>query len=541
MARCVYDVFAATATVAPDADFLYVESVTAEAYGISPGSISWREAKAHVEALRGIYRAAGYGHGHRVALQLENRPEFIFHWLALNALGASIVPVGSDVRAAELEHLIEHSQVSLAVTLSSHTQLFADAAVAVGACLVVVEPAIDEGLFAQAGPAPRAGQTIDSQTECALLYTSGTTGRPKGCILSNDYFIRAGQWYAGLDDLCEVRPGKERILTPLPLNHSNALVYSTMVTLTAGGCLIQLDRFHPSTFWQSVKESGATIVHYLGILPALLLAKEASTQDREHQVRWGFGAGVAPEYHADFETRFGFPLIEAWAMTETGAGSVVMANHEPRHVGTHCFGKPTSDIEWRLVSEEGDDVELGQPGELWVRQSGPDPRKHFFSGYLGDVEATEVAWEGDWFHTGDVVRADAAGSLYFVDRRKNIIRRSGENISAIEVETEVNSHPAVKLSGITAVPDQVRGDEVMACVVTNDLVPPEEFPRIAQSIVEFCLGRLAYYKAPGYIAFVDRLPLTSSQKIQRGKLRTFAAGLLSDARCVDTRELKKRR
>lgn len=540
MSMSPYSIFSQTAEVAPASDFLFVEPVTAAAYGIQPGAISWSEAKAQIDYLRAVYSASGYGHGHRVALLLENRPAFIFHWLALNSLGASVVPVGPDVRAAELEHLIGNSQISLAVTLPSHAQLFADAATAIGARLAVVGPNIDEGLTVAADPAPKTSQPIDLQTECALLYTSGTTGRPKGCILSNGYFVRAGEWYAGLDDLCEVRAGQERILTPLPLNHSNALVYSTMATLVAGGCLIQLDRFHPSTFWESVKSSGATVVHYLGVLPAILLAKEASAEDRDHQVRWGFGAGVAPEYHAPFEARFGFPLIEAWAMTETGAGGVIMASHHPRHIGTRCFGKPTPDIEWRLVDEEGKDVEAGQPGELLVRQSGPDPRRHFFSGYLKDAEATEAAWADGWFHTGDVVSADEAGSFYFVDRRKNIIRRSGENIAAIEVETEVNLHPAVKVSGVTAVPDEVRGDEVMACVITRDPIPAEELARTAQSIVEYCLSRLAYYKAPGYVVFVDELPLTSSQKIQRGELKTFAHRLMADARCIDTRGLKKR-
>ncbi|HEY9027354.1 MAG TPA: AMP-binding protein, partial [Burkholderiaceae bacterium] len=373
-----------------------------------------------------------------------------------------------------------------------------------------------------------------------LLYTSGTTGRPKGCRLSNDYFLRAGQWYAELDGICRVRPGEERVITPLPLNHVNAMAFSTMVVLTAGGCLIQLDRFHPKSWWTSVRASRATIVHYLGVMPAMLLAAPASADDLAHRVRWGFGAGVDRQNHAAFEERFGFPLVEAWAMTETGAAACVMANRGPRHVGTSCFGQVEAFVEVRLVDDAGEDVANGTPGELLVRSAGDNPRRHFFSGYLKDDAATDEAWQSGWFHTGDMVRRDDAGSLYFVDRKKNVIRRSGENISAVEVESVLNQHPAVKSAAVAATPDALRGDEVLACVITRDPLAPNERAALAASLVEHALARLAYYKAPGYVAFVDEVPLTPSQKIQRGQLRELARVLPGQACCVDTRAMKKR-
>jgi acyl-CoA synthetase (AMP-forming)/AMP-acid ligase II len=373
-----------------------------------------------------------------------------------------------------------------------------------------------------------------------LLYTSGTTGRPKGCMLSNEYFLRAGEWYAELGDLCPVRPDGERIITPLPLNHVNAMAFSTMVVLVAGGCLVQLDRFHPKTWLQSARESRATIAHYLGVMPAMLLSAPASASDREHAIRWGFGAGVDRKNHAPFESRFGFPLVEAWAMTETGAAACVMANHEPRHVGTSCFGRREEFVEIRLVDDEGRDVADGTPGELLVRSSGADPKRYFFSGYLKDEEATRDAWAGGWFHTGDMVRRDGGGNYYFVDRKKNVIRRSGENISAVEVESVLNQHPAVKTSAVAATPDTVRGDEVLACIVMRDDVDASAPAQIAASIVEHALAQLAYYKAPGYVAFVDALPLTASQKIQRGQLRELAQALPGQPHCIDTRSMKKR-
>ena len=536
----VYAVLQAAVQRQPQADLLFTESVTAAQYGIGAGTVSYGQAFAQVQLWREVYQNAGYGHGHRVGLLLDNRPDFLYHWWALNALGVSVVPIHSDMRSAELQYLIGHSEIALAVVLAPRQADVAQAAQAVGsACAVWAHGSNAPLPRAHAAP-PLAHQAVGRQTECALLYTSGTTGRPKGCRLLNGYFLAAGLWYAELGGACVLRNAQERVITPLPLNHMNAMAFSTMVVLMTGGCLVQLDRFHPQTWWDSVAESRATVIHYLGVMPAMLLSAPPSARDRQHAVRFGFGAGVDHRNHAPFEQRFGFPLVEAWAMTETGAAACVMANHEPRHVGTHCFGKPPPEMAYCLVDDQGVDVGVDVPGELWVRAEGPDPRQDFFAGYLKDEAATEAAWDQGWFHTGDLVKRDAQGLLYFVDRKKNVIRRSGENISAVEVESVLAQHPAVKACGIAATPDAVRGDEVLACVVTRQPLPQAEREALAQDLVRHCLDQLAYYKAPGYVAFVDALPVTLSQKIQRGQLRDWARDLPSQSHCIDVRGLKKR-
>ena len=538
MRCCVHELFCATAARTPQAQFLFTESVTAGVYGITPGAISWSEAATQVERLRGAYADAGYGHGHRVGLLLENRPEFLLHWFALNALGVSVVPINADMRSAELEYLIGHSEIGLAVTLPGRSDDLRAAATraGIGFDTMLADAAVPR---ARTAP-PRSGEPVGPDTECALLYTSGTTGRPKGCMLSNGYFLWAGQWYAALDGVCSVGRDTERVMTPLPLSHMNAMACSTMVVLTAGGCLVQLDRFHPQTWLQSARESRATIVHYLGVMPAMLLSAAPAPADCEHAIRWGFGAGVDRKNHAPFEARFGFPLVEAWAMTETGVAACIMANHEPRLVGTSCFGRQESFVDVRLLDDQGLDAGVDAPGELLVRSCGDDPRRHFFSGYLKDLDATREAWAGGWFHTGDLVRRDGDGNFFFVDRKKNVIRRSGENISAVEVESVLNQHPLVRTSAVAATPDAVRGDEVLACVVLRDAADPSQHAQIAADIVRHALDQLAYYKAPGYVAFVDVLPLTPSQKIQRGQLRDMAQTLPGQGQCVDTRALKKR-
>ena len=227
-------------------------------------------------------------------------------------------------------------------------------------------------------------------------------------------------------------------------------------------------------------------------------------------------------------------------MTETGAGACVMASREPRLIGTSCFGRQEDFVEIRLVDDAGQDVPPDAPGELLVRSSGDDPRRYFFSGYLKDEDATREAWADGWFHTGDLVRRDAQGNFFFIDRKKNVIRRSGENISAVEVESVLNQHPAVKTSAVAATPDAVRGDEVLACIVLREEADASAPQALAASIVQHALDQLAYYKAPGYVAFVQALPLTGSQKIQRGQLRELALALPGQGHCVDTRSLKKR-
>jgi acyl-CoA synthetase (AMP-forming)/AMP-acid ligase II len=534
----VFAAFARAAARHGEKPFLAVLPETAEVYGLAAGEISYGDAFATIGALTGAYRAKGYGAGHRVGILLENRPAFFLHWFALNALGVSLVPINPDMRVAELEYLIGHSEIVAAVVIPSRRNDVAAAAKAIGRDIPIVGP--DDEPAAVNVPAPKSG-TSDRDSECALLYTSGTTGRPKGCVLPNEYFLYAGHWYANIGGLIALNDGFERMLTPLPVFHMNAMAYSAIAMVTIGGCLIVLDRFHPKSWWASVRESRATVVHYLGVMPPMLMGAPESADDKRHAVRFGFGAGVDRALHDPFEARFGFPLVEAWAMTETGAGAVVVASTEPRHTGTNCFGRPGAELEARIVADGGVEAGVDEPGELLVRHAGPAPRYGFFREYLKDADATAEAWDGGWFHTGDVVRRGADGSLHFVDRKKNVIRRSGENISAVEVESVLMQHPAVRQVAVAPAPDNVRGDEVFACVVSEGPLPDAASRnRIAADLVAWSLSRLAYYKAPGYVAFVAAVPLTSTQKIQRGALKELVATTIGSELCVDTRPLKKR-
>ncbi|MFV0277774.1 MAG: AMP-binding protein [Parahaliea sp.] len=535
----VFQAFAATAGRAPERPFLHIPASAAAAYSETAIDLSYAQALEQIQGCATAYARRGFGHPLRVALVLDNRAAFFIHWLALNSLGCSVIPVSRDMQAEEIAYCVEHGEASAVVALPDALAALAP----VQALLAQPVPVVScDGLDQLPAMARRNGALPPGRdTECALLFTSGSTGKPKACILSNDYFLFAGQWYQDIGGLAQLDDGVERLLTPLPLTHMNAMAVSTMAMIMSAGCIIQLDRFHPGSWWQSVRDSGATVLHYLGVLPAILLELPERPDDNlRGQVKFGFGAGVNPKHHARFEARFGFPLLEAWAMTESGVGGSIIANVEPRHVGSSCFGKAPDYLEYQLVDEHKQPVARGQDGELRVRARGDNPARGFFSGYLKNPEATAEAWQDGWLNTGDVVREGPDGSLHFVDRRKNVIRRSGENISALEVEAALLTHPALSEVIATAVPDELRGDEVAACAV----LAPEAGSgdeALAAALVAHCLDQLAYYKAPGYVLFCPALPRTASNKPRRGDIKTLARERVAAGDCIDTRHLKKRR
>jgi len=535
--QTVFEAFMATASTAPEQSFLCVPPAADRAYHPDGIELSYATVRREVLRLREAYGTAGYGHGHRVALLFEDRPEFFFHYLALNALGVGIVPVNPDYRHDELAYQMEHSDADLAVAIAER----AAALVAVAAERATPLPVVDAARWPASLPRPGRSPRRDAPgpaSECGLLYTSGTTGRPKGCVLSNFYYLNAGAWYRSLGGRLTFEHGRERFLNPLPLFHMNCQAVTATCAILTASCLILPGRFSPRRWWPDVAASRATIVHYLGVMPPLLLNQEPVPEEKTHVVKAGMGAGVEPQLHEAFERRFGFPLVEVWGMTETGR--IFSDCREPRAIHTRAFGRPHGGLEARVVDEQGVEVARETEGELVVRWGGPEgPRHGFFSGYLKNDAATAEAWRGGWLHTGDVVRQRADDMLIFVDRRKNIIRRSGENIAAAEVEALLQTHEAVAQVAVLAVPDEIREEEVMACVVPMTGVAPDA--ALAGRLIDFCLDRLAYFKAPGWVLFVESLPTTGTQKVQKAQIFPRGEDPRSRAGAIDLRERKKRR
>lgn len=522
------------ATRYADCEMLALPRSVQQLWPEEPASLSYAEMAAAAKSLSDQYAAAGYGAGDRVAVLLENRPAHFLHWLALNAIGASVVPVNPQASADELSYLLSHSEACLMVRLRD----YGDRVDPVAATVNVVCCGEREEIPRRASPGQPGVPAAHS--ECALIYTSGTTGRPKGCILSNRYFLNWAHWYSSQQGLISLRPGRERLMTPLPTFHVNAMGHSFMGMLSCGGTQIVVDRFHPRTWWQDAVETRATCFHYLGVMPAILLELPETMEERSHQIRFGLGGGVHPDHHARFEARFGVPLLEGWAMTETGGAGTMCDTKVPRNVGQRCIGNPDRPgpaLRARLVGDDGADAGPGEAGELLLRAPGADPRLGFFSGYLKDEAATDAVWSGGWLHTGDVMRRDESGTLFFVERKKNIIRRSGENIAAAEVEAVISSHPDVSAIAVLATDDPLREQEVLAVVVAAESNLTAE--QVADRVFDHCAAHLTYFKVPGYIAFVDALPTTSTQKVRKASLKPLADDPFSAKACFDLRDRKQ--
>lgn len=502
----------------------------------APDGLEWSygETAERVEAAAQAYGRAGYGHGHRVALLLENRPDFLVHFLALNRLGCCAIPINPDYRAHDMAYLLEHSGSDLAVVLDHRV---ADV-LAVAQGIAGKPPVCGLSHMAELPRARRAASSTppDRGSETVLLYTSGTTGLPKGCMIDNEYLFFAAARYNRAGGAMAVRPEAERLYNPLPLFYANSVSISNPAMILTGNCMIFPDRFHPKSFWADLAATRATMIHYLGIIPPVMMNMPASPEERAHGVRFGVGAGIDPALHGAFEKRFGFPLIEVWGMSELGI--VTAANHEPRHIETRSIGQPLWDVEIGLQDDADALVQGPGLGELVIRRKGNDPRKGFFREYFRDPETTATTWRGGWFHTGDIVRRDEQGVVHFVDRKKHMIRRSGQNIAAAEIEACLRELPGITEVAVLAVPDELREEEVMACIIPRDGAGKDR--AAAQAIVEASLQRLAYFKVPGWILFVDRLPTTATQKLQ--KTQIFKAG--EDPRqregVFDFRPLKQR-
>lgn len=507
-------------------------------WALGRAEITWSALFSEAEDLAAVYRRAGYGPGHRIAILLENRPDFYRHWLALNALGVSLVPINPDYRLEELRYLLAHSEAALAVVLPEYLPLVREAVDGgdIECHAILAEVVLQEAL-PRAKSAPNTG-SIDRMTEAALLYTSGTTGRPKACVLTNDYFLYWGERYTSEGGHISLRPGEDRLLQPLPTFHINAIANAFMAMATIGTCLIQLDRFHPRSWWDDAVETGATCFHYLGVMPAMLMNLPAGPNDKAHGMRYGMGGGVDPKHHAAFEERFDTVLCEGFAMTEGGATSLFVDAVEPRRRGSRCMGTVRDHQDMKLIDDRGAKIDGAGAGEMLLRHAGADPQKGFFACYYKDQAATDAAWSGGWFHTGDVIRRDEDGALYFVERKKNIIRRSGENIAPAEIELVLRRHEAVAEVAVVATPDPIRGDEVLAFIeVARDATAT---PVLAAELFDHCFAHLAYYKAPGYISFLDQFPVTSTQKVKRAEVVAMAKTTANLANFHDFRDRKKR-
>ncbi|HET6501190.1 MAG TPA: AMP-binding protein [Amycolatopsis sp.] len=440
----------------------------------------------------------GIGPGDRVAVMLRNEPGFPLLWLALAKLAAVLVPVNVNYRELDGTHVLRHSGARFAVAAEEFGELLARIAPGAG-----VERVLTLGELTDREPPAGPGKSaaVAGELPVNIQYTSGTTGPPKGCVLPHRYWLTLAH---GLVTGFPSISAADTLLTAQPFHYVDPQ-WNVALGLASGATLVVLDRFHPSTFWAKVRGYRVSWFYCLGLMPLLLLRQEESAQDREHRVRAISASAIPRELHAALEQRWGAPWFEAFGMTETGGDLRVSEADHDELVGTGCVGTPNPGREAMIVDESGRPVPRGRTGELVLRGVG------MMHGYHDDPEATARAFRGGWFHTGDLAAMDQQGRVFYRGRTKDMIRRSGENISADEVERALLLHPAVRLAAVVAEPDELRGEEVHAFVVLDREATPDE-------LAEFCAGKLAYFKVPRYWTIADTLPLTPSERVAKGEL-----------------------
>ncbi|MGK5170409.1 AMP-binding protein [Geodermatophilus sp. CPCC 205761] len=470
--------------------------------------VTWRELDARADRAAAGFRALGLRAGDPVCVLMRSSVATLAVWFGLARARLVEVPLNPASGSTLLRYLLEHSGAAVVVCDAEFEG-------AVRACAPEgVRRVVVHGSGQAAGPdrtdladvlaaTPEPMPEVDPTAPAVVLYTSGTTGPPKGAVLSHRANVNLARHTVGLMGYTAA----DRLYSVFPLFHSNARYCSVMTAAEAGAGLV-LDRtFSASRFWDTCRAHGITAFNYQGAMMSILHKQPPRPDDADNPVRVAFGAPCPPEVFESFEARFGVRLTEIYGSTEVS----IVTDMPPsvRRVGT--AGRESVNYTVAVVDERDDPVPPGTPGEIVVR---PKKAGWMFDGYAGNAEATAASWRNLWFHTGDRGVLDADGFLTFLDRVKDTIRRRGENVSSWEVERVVSEHPSVGQVAAYGVPSELSEEDVAIAVVPADgaTVDPAD-------LVAHCRGALTSFAVPRYVRVLDALPLTPSQRVEKYKLR----------------------
>ncbi|HEX9537302.1 MAG TPA: AMP-binding protein [Streptosporangiaceae bacterium] len=472
------------------------------------GSLTFSAAAARVAAAAQALRDAGVRHGDLVMVTARTTPPYLICWLALAALGAVTVSVNPRSAPAELAGLVRQTRPRAIVTDRDLMRLVAEATARDLPPLGVLDAAELTGEWAGAGAGSRRlpDAAVKPDDIAVLIPTSGTTGRSKLVMQTHRAYVMAGEGFPYWMELTAA----DRLMTSLPLFHINAPAYSVMGSLASGAGLILLPRFSASGFLDSARRHGATEFNAIGAMLEILMRQPPRPDDADTPLRLCYtGPAPARERQEEMERRFGLRIVVGYAMSESPYGLIW-----PR--GTRPFGTlgaprqhPRLGVvnEVRVVDDDGRDLRPGQTGELLLRNPVVTP------GYWGMPEETVSAITDGWLHTGDLVTEDDAGTFTFVARKKEVLRRRGENLSPAEVEEVLAEHPAVLECAVVGVPSELSEEEVKAFVVAA----PGASPDFAE-LRAFAAARLAAFKVPRYWQLIGELPHTPTARVAKHRL-----------------------
>jgi len=485
---------------------------------VGDGQLGYGEFADQAWRLAAGLRELGIGRGDKVSLFVPNGLAFLLGMFAAARLGALFVPIHAQFTAREARYILRHADASAVLVDADRLPLVREI---MGDC-PLLRHVIGAGTGRAgdvvalgdllAGPTPaEVREPVGPEDPAAILYTSGTTGQPKGVVLTHRGYLLNAVAFA---EHVGLRPD-DVLLCVLPLAHLNAQRSSILPAAVCRARVVLAERFSASTFWETVRAHGVTFFSILPTVASILLQQPPGPRDRDHRVRMCV-TPVTPQLLERFEARFGILVVSTYGLTEGMLNVMNPPNPARRRIAS--TGRPIApDVhQVRVVDEEDRDLPAGQVGEIVLRS--PAVMKEYYK----DPEATARALRGGWLHTGDLGRLDEDGFLYFVGRKKEMIRRGGENIAPAEVEEVLLAHPKVAEAVVVGVPDPVREEEVKACVIlredeTDKSVPPEE-------LLAHCAGRLAAFKVPRYVEYRESLPRTPTLRVQRHLLREAAAG-----------------
>ncbi len=513
--RSIGDLLAERVAIAPERTFLVFESRAGEV-----SELTYAEFEGRVEdCARGLH-ALGVAAGDRVVVHLRNSPEFLISWFAITRLGAVMVPSNIANTAGELEHVIGFTEAGFAITEPDFCEVVQRGIDAAGTdTTTVVARGRLAGFFAfddlpglSEEPPPRPAVGGDDVAE--LLFTSGTTSKPKAVMLTHANCLRAG-----LDTVhCLWLDENERCLTALPLFHVNGQGMTIMAAMTVGGTAIVIEEFSASRFWEQIRRHKASQTAIVAMQLRTLIAQPPNEEDKDHSLRKVFYAiNVSDQEKQTFEERYAVDLINGYGQSETMTLLTVSPVASPRRWPS--IGLPSPGRTLLLLDEEGKEVATGEVGEICVRG---ERGRSIMLGYYKDEQSTAETIRGDLLHTGDNAYADEQGYLYFFDRKKDMIKRAGENVSAIEVESVLVDHPLIAEAAIIGIADPIRDEAVAAVVVIAEGADLTE-----DDITAYCKERLSRFKVPTVVAFETELPKTSIGKVRKDELRKKLEGAAS--------------